>query len=87
MAIAQHLGPAEGLEAVRAIEDVGRLVAYPFYPAVLGELELRGGRAEVARGHFEAARRLARNDGERRFLDLRLEECVRGTHGCGARSG
>ena len=77
MAIAQHEGPAKGLEAVRAIEDASRLAAYPFYPAVLGELELRRGRTEAARGHFEEARRLARNDGERRFLDHRIEECAR----------
>jgi predicted RNA polymerase sigma factor len=44
---------------------------------VLGELELRRGRTEAARGHFEEARRLARNDGERRFLDQRIEECAR----------
>lgn len=77
MAIAQHAGPAKGLEAVRAIPDAGRLAAYPFYPAVLGELELRLGRAEAARGHFAEARRLARNDGERSFLDHRLAECAR----------
>jgi RNA polymerase sigma-70 factor (ECF subfamily) len=76
MAIAQLQGPAKGLEAVRAIADPSRLAAYPFYPAVLGELELRCGRSEVARGHFEQARRLARNDGERRFLELRLEKCA-----------
>jgi len=79
MAIAQQLGPAKGLEAVRAIEDAGRLETYPFYPAVLGELELRLGRAEAARGHFEVARQLARNDGERRFLDHRIEDCVHKT--------
>jgi RNA polymerase sigma-70 factor (ECF subfamily) len=77
MAIAQHQGPAKGLEAVRAIEGASRLAAYPFYPAVLGELELRRGRTEAARGHFEEARRLARNDGERRFLDHRIEQCAR----------
>jgi predicted RNA polymerase sigma factor len=77
MAIAQHEGPAKGLEAVRAIEDVSRLRAYPFYSAVLGELELRSGRTDAARKHFEAARRVARNDGERRFLDGRIDECAR----------
>ncbi len=77
MAIAQQQGPAKGLEALRVIEDVGRLAAYPFYPAALGELELRCGRSETARGHFEEARVLARNDGERRFLDHRIEECAR----------
>jgi RNA polymerase sigma-70 factor (ECF subfamily) len=76
MAIAQHEGPAKGLEAVRAIEHPSRLAAYPFYPAVLGELELRSGRAQVARSHFEQARRLARNDGERRFLDQQIEKCA-----------
>jgi RNA polymerase sigma-70 factor (ECF subfamily) len=77
MAIAQHEGPAKALEAVRAIEDASRLAAYPFYPAVLGELELRSGRTEIARAHFEEARRLARNDGERGFLEHRIEECTR----------
>ena len=77
MAIAQHQGPPKALEAVRAIEDPSRLATYPFYPAVLGELELRRGRTEAARGHFAEARRLARNDGERRSLDHRLEECTR----------
>ena len=77
MAIAQHEGPSKGLDAVRAIENASRLASYPFYPAVLGELELRCGRAESARQHFQEARRLARNEAERRFLDNRIEECTR----------
>lgn len=77
MAIAQHQGPAQGLDALRAIEDASRLAAYPFYPAVLGELELRSGRTQAAGRHFAEARRLARNDGERRFLDHRIEQCAR----------
>jgi RNA polymerase sigma-70 factor (ECF subfamily) len=79
MAIAQHVGPAQGLEAVRAIEDVDRLATYPLYPAVLGELELRSGRAHAARAHFSEAQRLARNDGERRLLAERIDECTRKT--------
>jgi RNA polymerase sigma-70 factor (ECF subfamily) len=79
MAIAQHEGPAKGLNAVRAIEDASRLATYPFYAAVLGELELRCGHAEVARKHFQEARRLARNEAERRFLENRFEECTRKT--------
>jgi len=77
MAIAQHYGPAKGLEAIRAIEDADRLAAYPFYPAALGELELRQGQPAAARHHFEAARQLARNDGERNFLDQRIAGCKR----------
>jgi predicted RNA polymerase sigma factor len=77
MAIAQHEGPARGLDSIRAIEGADRLAHYPFYPAALGELELRIGHAEAARDHFHVARRIARNDGERRFLDLRIAECER----------
>jgi RNA polymerase sigma-70 factor (ECF subfamily) len=77
IAIAQHEGPGRGLEALRAIDDEGRLAAYPFHAAALGELELRRGSLEVAAGHFRAARGLARNEEERRFLDHRIAECER----------
>jgi len=79
MAIAHHRGPAQGLHAIRAIKDASRLATYPFYPAALGELELRCGHAEIARKHLQEARRLARNEAERRFLDNRIEECARQT--------
>ena len=75
IAIAERDGPEEGLRAIAAIEDADRLATYPFYRAALGELELRSGRREVARAHFEAARELARNDGERRALEKRIREC------------
>jgi hypothetical protein len=75
--VAQHQGPAKGLEAVRAIEDASRIATYPFYPAMLGELEIRSGRTEAARDHCQEARRLARNDGERRFLEQHIGECAR----------
>jgi RNA polymerase sigma-70 factor (ECF subfamily) len=73
MAVAEHEGPARGLEAIRGIEGAERLASYPFYPAAMGELELRLGRREAARTHFRAALGLARNDGERRFLEQRLK--------------
>jgi len=77
MALAEHAGPERGLEAISAIENVERLGTYPFYPAALGELELRIGRTDDAKAHFRAAKQLARNDGERRFLEQRIEECDR----------
>jgi RNA polymerase sigma-70 factor (ECF subfamily) len=77
IAVAEHDGPERGLEAIRSIEEAERLSRYPFYPAALGELELRLGRAEAARKHFGAARALARNDGERRYLEQRIAECDR----------
>ena len=78
IAIAQIDGPELGLEALRAIGDAEKLAAYPFYPAALGELELRCGRLANAREHFRAAVALARNSSERRFLERRAEACAGG---------
>jgi len=72
IAIAQRDGAERGLEALAAIVDRDRLAQYPFYPAAVGELELRLGHAEAARAHFQKALELARNATERRFLEKRL---------------
>ena len=77
IAIAQLEGPAAGLEAIEAIEDRDRLSSYPFFPAALAELELRTGRTSAAQRHFREARRLARNEAERRFLRQRELTCVK----------
>ena len=71
IAVAQLEGPERGLEEIRAIKDCDRLATYPFYSAALGELELRSGKHEIARRHFEAALALARNPMERRFFEQR----------------
>ena len=78
IAIAQNEGPERGLEEIGSITDADRLAKYPFYPAALGELELRRGSHETAREHFGAALALARNPMERRFLDRRIGACERG---------
>lgn len=78
IAIAQRDGPQRGLEEISAIADRDRLAAYPFYFAALGELELRGARHEIAREHFRAALRVARNPMERRFLEQRMTACEGG---------
>ena len=75
IAIAQHRGPERGLEAIRAIDGLDRLDAYPFYPATLGELELRRGRTDIAHGHFCSALALARSPMERRFIERRIAVC------------
>lgn len=72
IAVAQNEGPERGLEEIGSIADRDRLAAYPFYPAALGELELRRGSHETAREHFRAALALARNPAERRFLEQRV---------------
>jgi RNA polymerase sigma-70 factor (ECF subfamily) len=78
IAVAQHEGPERGLDAIGAIENRDRLASYPFYPAALGELELRRGRYDTARKHFRAALALARSPMEQRFLEQRVGACERG---------
>jgi RNA polymerase sigma-70 factor (ECF subfamily) len=75
IALAQVAGPERGITEVLAIPDQERLASYPFYFATLGELELRQGRGEAARGHFRKAFDLARNPSERRFLERRIAAC------------
>ena len=76
IAIGQSDGAERGLEALKDIEDRDRLRRYPFYPAAMGEMELRRGRPEAARRHFQAALALARNPPERRFLEKRMRACI-----------
>ena len=78
IAVAQKDGPERGLEEIRAISGIDRLIAYPFYSAALGEMELRRGRFSIAREHYQTALSLARNAMEHRFLEQRIEACNRG---------
>jgi RNA polymerase sigma-70 factor (ECF subfamily) len=78
IAVAQRDGPERGLEAIAAIADSDRLASYPFYPAAIGELELRRGRHAAGRDQFQAALALARNPMERRFLEQRMSACDSG---------
>jgi RNA polymerase sigma-70 factor (ECF subfamily) len=75
IAVAQSEGPGRGLEEIEAIAGRDRLESYPFYPAAIGELELRLGRRESARERFRSALALARNPDERRFLESRVSAC------------
>jgi RNA polymerase sigma-70 factor (ECF subfamily) len=76
IAIAQRDGVERGIEELHAIGDRERLNRYPFYPAAMGELQLRRGNREAARAHFSAALALARNPTEQRFLEKRVRACA-----------
>ena len=76
IAFAQYGGAERGLEELQNIPDRERLAEYPFYPAALGELELRLGRHKGAREHFLSALRLARNPAEQRFFQGRIDACA-----------
>jgi RNA polymerase sigma-70 factor (ECF subfamily) len=75
IAIAERDGAERGIAELQAIEGRDRLKGYPFYPAALGELELRRGDRERARTFFTAALAAARNPTERRFLEKRVKAC------------
>ncbi|HEV3153723.1 MAG TPA: sigma-70 family RNA polymerase sigma factor [Candidatus Baltobacteraceae bacterium] len=77
IALAQQSGPERGIQEIHAIEQRERLQSYPFFAAALGELELRAGRVDRARKHFEEAAALARNPMERRFLENRIQAASR----------
>jgi RNA polymerase sigma-70 factor (ECF subfamily) len=74
IAIGQRDGPEHGLASIASITDVDRLRHYPFYPAAIGELELRRGNLNAAEHHFCAAAALARSGAERRFLEKRVRD-------------
>lgn len=78
IAIGQRDGADRGIAELHAIADRDRLDRYPFYPAAIGELELRRGNGAAARARFQAALRLARNPMERRFLEKRVSACQSG---------
>jgi RNA polymerase sigma factor (sigma-70 family) len=75
IAVAQLYGPERGLQEIWNIADLERLSSYPFYPATLGEFELRRGNYPLAKAHFATALSVARNAMERNFLQRRFDAC------------
>jgi len=73
VAVAMRDGPEAGLALVDAILARGELAAYHFAHAARADLCRRLGRTPEARAAYERALELARQDGERRFLERRLE--------------
>jgi RNA polymerase sigma factor (sigma-70 family) len=77
IAVGQLEGPDRGIAEIRSTTDAGRLAAYPFFPAALGEFELRRGNVNAARALFQAALAVARNSMEQRFFEQRVHACER----------
>ena len=67
-------GPAAGLALIDAILDRGDLRDYRLAHAARAELCRRLGRTADARGAYERALALTRQEPERRFLERRLAE-------------
>jgi RNA polymerase sigma-70 factor (ECF subfamily) len=69
VAVAMAAGPAEGLAAVDAIED---LDDYRYLHATRADLLRRLGRDDEARAAYERALELTSNEAERAYLSSRL---------------
>ncbi|HZB05585.1 MAG TPA: RNA polymerase sigma factor [Thermoleophilaceae bacterium] len=73
VAIAMAFGPEAGLKIVDDLVTEGALDSYHLLPSVRGDLLEKLGRGDEARGEFELAASLTRNERERRIL---LERAV-----------
>jgi RNA polymerase sigma factor (sigma-70 family) len=80
VAIAMAFGPEAGLELVDALVSEGSLDGYHLLPSVRGDLLAKLNRFDEARGEFERAASLTRNERERTLLLERAAECG-GDHG------
>ena len=77
VAVSRAYGPAAGLELVDALADVPALRKYHLLPSVRGDLLEQLGRREEARGEFERAAALTRNEQEQAVLRDRAAACAR----------
>jgi len=76
VAMSMARGPAAGLELVEALKDDPALRGYHLLPSVRGDLLKKLGRLSEARGEFERAASMTRNDRERSLLMERARSCV-----------
>ncbi|MGN7948448.1 RNA polymerase sigma factor [Microbacterium sp. 22215] len=70
-AVAMATGPASALRIIDQLAASGALAGYHLLPATRGEMLLRLGRDEEARGEFAVAAALAGNDRERAVLEAK----------------
>jgi RNA polymerase sigma factor (sigma-70 family) len=75
VAVSRAYGPAAGLELVDALTDVPALRGYHLLPSARGDLLVQLGRFAEARGEFQRAASLTRNERERTLLLDRAAAC------------
>jgi len=76
VAVSMAYGPEAGLEALDVLAGERSLVRYHLLPAVRGDLLLKLGRREEARGELEKAASLTQNAREKRLLLERAAACA-----------
>jgi len=77
VAVAMAYGPAAGLELADRLASEGSLKSYHLLPSVRGDLLVKLGRYQEARGEFERAAQLTHNARECRLLLDRAAACAR----------
>lgn len=77
VAVGMAFGPAAGLEIVDSLTSEPSLKGYHLLPSVRGDLLMKLGRFDEARGEFERAASLTRNGRERELLGERARGCLR----------
>jgi RNA polymerase sigma-70 factor (ECF subfamily) len=75
VAVAMADGPAAGLAIVDDLRDDPTLKNYHLLPSVRGDLLVKLGRTDEARGEFEAAAAMTGNEQERALLLARAAAC------------
>ena len=81
VAVGMAQGPAEGLDALdraAALAGDSALAGYHLFPSVRGDLLVKLGRYQEARGEFERAATLTQNSRESRLLLDRAAACGSG---------
>ena len=76
VALGMLFGPAAGLELVDALADDPALARYHLLPSVRGDFLFKLQRMDEARGEFERAAAMTRNERERGLLLERAAACV-----------
>jgi RNA polymerase sigma factor (sigma-70 family) len=76
VAVAMAFGPAEGLAIVDELVQDGALESYHLLSAVRGDFLAKLGRFAEARGEFERAASLTRNERERQLMSARAAGCA-----------
>jgi RNA polymerase sigma-70 factor (ECF subfamily) len=75
VALGMAWGPASGLELADRLHESGVLAGYHLLPSVRGDLLCKLGRMREARGEFERAASITRNEKERALLLARAAAC------------
>jgi RNA polymerase sigma-70 factor (ECF subfamily) len=76
VAVGMAFGPAAGLALVDALTSEPALEGYHLLPSVRGDLLEKLGRLDEARGEYERAASLTRNEAQRRLLADRAAACA-----------